>query len=87
MAAGSYVSASYSDLLVDLRSENSRQTLQWTTKTMAIYEFECQACGRRFGMRILMSADETVKQSRPVRPACGSSATRQMVSACKTPVG
>ena len=76
-------------MLVDLRSENSRQTLQWTTKTMAIYEFECEACGKRFEMRILMSAHETVKQSPPVCPACGSNATRQVVSefACKTPVG
>jgi putative FmdB family regulatory protein len=56
---------------------------------MAIYEFECETCGKRFEMRILMSAHETVKQSPPVCPACGSSATRQVVSefACKTPVG
>jgi putative FmdB family regulatory protein len=56
---------------------------------MAIYEFECEACHKRFEIRILMSVHETVRQSPPVCPACGNRATRQVVSefACKTPVG
>jgi len=56
---------------------------------MAVYEFECQACGKRFEVRMLMSAHDKIKQSPPVCPKCGNSATRQVVSefACKTPAG
>jgi len=54
---------------------------------MAIYEFECQACGRRFEVRMPMSAHDNIKRSPPVCPVCGKEATRQIISefACKTP--
>jgi putative FmdB family regulatory protein len=54
---------------------------------MAIYEFECQACGRQFEVRMPMSAHDNIKQSPPVCPVCGKDATRQIISefACKTP--
>ena len=54
---------------------------------MAIYEFECQACGKRFEVQIPISAHDKIKESPPVCPACGKSTTHQLVSefACKTP--
>ena len=56
---------------------------------MAIYEFQCQACGTHFEMRMPMSTHDEIKQSPPACPACGEPATRQVVSefACKTPAG
>jgi putative FmdB family regulatory protein len=55
--------------------------------TMAIYEFECQTCGKRFEVRMLMSTHEQIKQSPPVCPACGKTTTHQVVSefACNRP--
>ena len=56
---------------------------------MAIYEFECQACGKHFDVRMSMSEHHNVGQSPPVCPDCGKSTTRQVVTdfACKTPAG
>ncbi len=73
----------------NLCGTHSSHRLQWRTRLVAMYEFECQACGKHFEMRILMSAHDQMKQSPPVCPACGNTATRQVVSefACKTPTG
>jgi putative FmdB family regulatory protein len=56
---------------------------------MAIYEFDCRSCGKRFEVRMPMSTHEDLRQALPACPACGKAETRQVVSAfsCKTPVG
>ena len=56
---------------------------------MAIYEFECQACGKHFEMRMPISEHDKIRQSPPTCPECGRSNTRQVVAefACKTPAG
>ena len=56
---------------------------------MAIYEFECQTCGKQFEVRMPMSTHDKMKASPPTCPACGKAVTRQVVSefACKTPAG
>ena len=56
---------------------------------MAIYEFECQACGKHFDLRMLMLEHDKLGQSAPVCPECGKSTTRHVVAefACKTPAG
>jgi putative FmdB family regulatory protein len=54
---------------------------------MAIYEFECASCGKRFELRLPMSTHDKVTQTPPVCPTCGEAETRQVVSpfSCKTP--
>ena len=54
---------------------------------MAIYEFECQACGKHFEVRMPISEHDKTRQSPPACPECGKSSTRQVVAefACKTP--
>jgi putative FmdB family regulatory protein len=56
---------------------------------MAIYEFDCRSCGKRFEVRMPMSTHEDLRQALPACPACGKAETRQVVStfSCKTPVG
>ncbi len=38
---------------------------------MAIYEFECLACGQRFEVTRPMSQHDHLKQNAPVCPKCG----------------
>ncbi len=56
---------------------------------MAIYEFECDECGKRFELHMPMSEHDRTRQTPPVCPECGKNSTRQLVAefACKTPAG
>jgi putative FmdB family regulatory protein len=52
---------------------------------MAVYEYECQACGQRFEVTVPMSQYERLKTEPPACPACGKQQTQQVVSlfSCK----
>jgi putative FmdB family regulatory protein len=52
---------------------------------MAVYEYECQACGNRFEVTRPMSQYDRLKSEPPPCPACGKAETRQVVSlfSCK----
>ncbi len=56
---------------------------------MAVYEFECGDCGKRFELSMLISEHDRLKSEPPACPECGKKDTRQMVSlfSCKTPSG
>jgi putative FmdB family regulatory protein len=56
---------------------------------MAVYEFECGACGERFEVQRPMSEHDHLKEQAPTCPKCGKTNTRQLVSvfSCKTPSG
>jgi putative FmdB family regulatory protein len=56
---------------------------------MAVYEYECQACHRRFEIQLPMHEYERLKGDPPACPGCGEKQTRQVVSlfSCKTPAG
>lgn len=56
---------------------------------MAVYEYECQDCGRRFELSMSMSEHDQRKNEPPACPQCGKQDTRQLVSlfTCKTPSG
>jgi putative FmdB family regulatory protein len=56
---------------------------------MAVYEFECSGCGRRFELTMSMSDHERLKSEPPACPECGKRETHQLVSlfSCKTPSG
>jgi putative FmdB family regulatory protein len=45
---------------------------------MAIYEFECVACGERFEVTRAMSQHEELKQHTPACPKCGKAETREV---------
>ena len=52
---------------------------------MAVYEYECQACGQRFEVTAPMSEYERLKKEPPACPGCGKQQTQQVVShfSCK----
>jgi putative FmdB family regulatory protein len=54
---------------------------------MAVYEFECAACGEQFEVQRSMSEHDRLKEQSPACPKCGKADTRQLVSVfnCKTP--
>jgi putative FmdB family regulatory protein len=54
---------------------------------MAVYEFECRDCGRRFDVTVPMREHARLKEQPPPCPDCQSSETRQLVSLfhCKSP--
>jgi putative FmdB family regulatory protein len=56
---------------------------------MAVYEFECQACGERFAVTVPMSEHDRFKEQPPTCPKCGEKQARQLVShfECKTASG
>jgi putative FmdB family regulatory protein len=56
---------------------------------MAVYEFECQACGERFQVHAKMKEHDQLKEQPPKCPKCGQHKTRQLVSdfSCKTSSG
>ena len=58
-------------------------------KMMAVYEFECAACGERFEVQRPMSEHDRLKEQAPLCPKCGRTETRQLVSVfnCKTSGG
>jgi putative FmdB family regulatory protein len=45
---------------------------------MAIYQFECAACGERFDVTKPMSQHEELKEHRPPCPKCGNPETREL---------
>lgn len=56
---------------------------------MAMYEFECKACGERFQVNVPMTQHDRLKEQPPACPKCGKRQTHQLVTtfACKTPSG
>ncbi len=56
---------------------------------MAMYDYECGACGRRFEVRMSMSEHDRRKDDPPACPACGKTETHQLASlvSCKIPSG
>jgi putative FmdB family regulatory protein len=54
---------------------------------MAIYEFECTACGERFEISKAMSQHDALKQQPPACPKCGKQTTHELTPlvAYKTP--
>jgi putative FmdB family regulatory protein len=61
--------------------------LDWPQEVhaMATYEFECQACGRRFELSMPMTEHDHLKQKAPACPGCGKRKTRQLVSMFNCP--
>jgi putative FmdB family regulatory protein len=47
---------------------------------MAIYEFECQACGERFEMTMGIAEHDRLKEEPAACPKCGKRETQQVVS-------
>ncbi len=56
---------------------------------MAVYEFECSDCGRRFELTMSMRDHDNLKSEPPACPGCGKTNTHQLVSlfSCKPPSG
>lgn len=54
---------------------------------MAVYEFECRACGERFEVTVPISQHDRLKAEPPECPKCAGRETRQVVSmfSCKAP--
>ncbi len=54
---------------------------------MAIYEFECRACGKQFEVTMGMTEHDRLKEQPPACPDCGARESRQLVSTfnCKAP--
>jgi putative FmdB family regulatory protein len=44
---------------------------------MAIYEFECSACGERYEVTRLMSVHDRLKQQPPACRKCGATSVRE----------
>ena len=55
--------------------------------TMAVYEFECQACHERFEVSAPMTEHDRLKEQPPACPKCGQRQSRQLTSlfSCKPP--
>jgi putative FmdB family regulatory protein len=55
--------------------------------SMALYEFECKACGKRFELSVPMHDHDRLRDKPPACPQCGKTETHQTVSvfSCKTP--
>ena len=56
---------------------------------MAVYEYECRDCGKRFELSMSMSAHDDLKSEPPACPECQTRNTHQLASlfSCKTPSG
>ncbi len=56
---------------------------------MAIYDYECVACGNRFELNVPMSEHDRLKNDPPPCPKCGKKESRQLASliSCKIPSG
>ncbi len=56
---------------------------------MAIYQYECRACGEQFEITARMSEHNQLKQAPPACPACGKPDTHELVAlfSCKPPSG
>jgi len=54
---------------------------------MAVYEFECQSCGKRFEISVPITEHDRLKKQPPACPECGKRKTEQLASSfsCKAP--
>ena len=48
---------------------------------MAVYEFECSACGKRFELRVPITEHDRLRREPPACPACRATQTHQVPSA------
>jgi len=57
--------------------------------SMALYEYECPACGKRFEVTVPMHEHDRLQSEPPPCPDCGKPETHQLVSlfSCKPPTG
>ncbi len=55
---------------------------------MAVYEFECQSCGKRFEISVAITEHDRLKNRPPACPTCGKPKIRQLAStfSCKAPL-
>jgi putative FmdB family regulatory protein len=51
---------------------------------MAIYEFECSACGEHFEVSRAMSERDQLKREPPACPKCGTSGARELAPLINT---
>ena|ERR1700736_4133716 len=74
-------------LLLRLTKLADGSVLEGGGETMAVYEFECQACGERFEVTMGISEHDRIKDQPPACPKCGKREARQLVSSfnCKAP--
>ena len=61
----------------DLIVRQIRRLLVREVAFMAIYEFECSACGERFEVTRPMSEHDLLKQEPPPCPKCGAIGARE----------
>ena len=52
---------------------------------MAVYEFECQACGNRFELTMSITEHDRLRDKPPACPSCKKKKTRQLVSMFNCP--
>ena len=52
---------------------------------MAVYEFECQACNKRFEVTVPISEHGRLKEKPPACPSCKKKKSRQLVSMFNCP--
>jgi putative FmdB family regulatory protein len=54
---------------------------------MAVYEFECQSCSKRFEISMAITEHDRLKNRPPACPKCGKRKTEQLAStfSCKAP--
>jgi putative FmdB family regulatory protein len=53
-------------------------------EVMAVYEFECKACGKHFEVSVPISEHDRLKKRPPKCPKCGKSRVQQLVSSFST---
>jgi putative FmdB family regulatory protein len=51
---------------------------------MAVYEFECTACGKHIEVSVPISEHERLKKQPPKCPKCGKSQVQQLISSFST---
>jgi putative FmdB family regulatory protein len=51
---------------------------------MAVYEFECKACGKHFEVSVPISEHDRLKKRPPACPKCGKTRVQQVVSSFST---
>jgi len=58
--------------------------LRSEVEVMAVYEFECKACGEHFEVSVPISEHDRLKKRPPKCPKCGKSRVQQLVSSFST---
>jgi putative FmdB family regulatory protein len=53
-------------------------------KIMAVYEFECNKCGKHFEVSVPISEHDRLKKRPPACPTCGKTRVQQVVSSFST---